>query len=73
MYNLWRELAHDAADLGFTLEPGEADRLELSMDVFERVFRGMECSVWQGLGFAVQTYQKRAWPVLHWLREQAQA
>jgi RHH-type proline utilization regulon transcriptional repressor/proline dehydrogenase/delta 1-pyrroline-5-carboxylate dehydrogenase len=60
-----------SAGIGFTLDAEEVDRLELSLDLFERVFRGMEGSTWQGLGFAVQTYQKRAWPVLHWLRELA--
>ncbi len=60
-----------SAGIGFTLDAEEADRLELSLDLFEQVYRGLQGSSWQGLGFAVQTYQKRAWPVLHWLRQLA--
>ena len=59
------------AGIGFTLDAEEADRLELSLDLFESVFRDMQGSSWQGFGIAVQTYQKRAWPVLHWLRQLA--
>jgi RHH-type proline utilization regulon transcriptional repressor/proline dehydrogenase/delta 1-pyrroline-5-carboxylate dehydrogenase len=60
-----------AANIGFTLDAEEADRLELSLDLFELVFQEMQGSSWQGFGFAVQTYQKRAWPVLQWLRQLA--
>jgi RHH-type proline utilization regulon transcriptional repressor/proline dehydrogenase/delta 1-pyrroline-5-carboxylate dehydrogenase len=60
-----------SAGIGFTLDAEEADRLELSLDLFEMVFRGLQGSSWQGFGFAVQTYQKRAWPVLQWLRQLA--
>jgi len=60
-----------SAGIGFTLDAEEVDRLELSLDLFETVFRGLQGSSWQGFGFAVQTYQKRAWPVLQWLRQLA--
>ncbi|MEN8760788.1 MAG: bifunctional proline dehydrogenase/L-glutamate gamma-semialdehyde dehydrogenase PutA [Thiogranum sp.] len=60
-----------AAGIGFTLDAEEADRLELSLDLFETAFRELQGSSWQGFGFAVQTYQKRAWPVLQWLRQLA--
>ncbi|MEA2081109.1 MAG: bifunctional proline dehydrogenase/L-glutamate gamma-semialdehyde dehydrogenase PutA, partial [Pseudomonadota bacterium] len=60
-----------SAGIGFTLDAEEADRLELSLDLFEKVFLGLQGSSWQGFGFAVQTYQKRAWPVLQWLRQLA--
>jgi len=60
-----------AAGIGFTLDAEEADRLELSLDLFEMVFRELQGSSWQGFGFAVQAYQKRAWPVLQWLRQLA--
>ena len=47
-------------DVGVTLDAEEADRLELSLDVFERVFAAPALEGWEGLGLAVQAYQKRA-------------
>ncbi len=56
-----------SAGIGLTLDAEEADRLELSLDIFELLLRELGSSAWQGLGMAVQTYQKRAWPMLQWL------
>ena len=69
------ELADAAAsaDLGLTIDAEEAERLELSLDVFEAVFRQGGRENWQGFGLAVQAYQKRALPVLEWLAELARA
>jgi RHH-type proline utilization regulon transcriptional repressor/proline dehydrogenase/delta 1-pyrroline-5-carboxylate dehydrogenase len=53
--------------LGLTIDAEEADRLDLSLDVFEKVFSDPRLEDWQGLGLAVQSYQKRALPVLQWL------
>lgn len=51
-----------AAGLNLTIDAEEAERLELSLDVFEalaaRVAR--HCPAWQGLGLAMQAYQTRA-------------
>ncbi len=68
-----RELAEIAAkaDLGLTVDAEEADRLELTLDVFEAVFREPAFRGWQGFGLAVQAYQKRAIPVLEWLADLA--
>lgn len=68
-----RELAEIAAqdDLGLTVDAEEADRLELTLDVFEAVFREPAFRGWQGFGLAVQAYQKRAVPVLEWLADLA--
>ncbi len=62
-------LAARAANIGLTLDAEEADRLELSLDVFAQVFGDARLAGWEGLGIAVQTYQKRALPVLHWLAD----
>ena len=51
--------------IGLTVDAEEADRLELSLDVLEAVFRTLEG--WDGLGLAVQAYQKRATAVIDWL------
>ncbi|MGD8614856.1 MAG: bifunctional proline dehydrogenase/L-glutamate gamma-semialdehyde dehydrogenase PutA [Gammaproteobacteria bacterium] len=56
-----------AAGIGLTLDAEEADRLDLSLDIFEALLAGLRDPTWQGLGLAVQSYQKRAWPLLEWL------
>lgn len=56
-----------AADIGLCIDAEEADRLELTLDVLERVFADDGLAGWEGLGCAVQAYQKRARPVLDWL------
>src|SRR5262249_13578711 len=49
------------------IEAEEADRLELSLDLFERLAADPVLARWDGLGFVVQAYQKRARPVIDWL------
>ncbi len=68
-------LAHAAhtACIGVTLDAEEADQLELSLDLFEAVYRDPTLAGWDGFGLAVQAYQKRAKPVLEWLVELARA
>ena len=55
-----------AAGIGLTLDAEEAERLELSLDLFERLVAESPAH-WEGLGLAVQAYQKRACPLLEWL------
>jgi RHH-type proline utilization regulon transcriptional repressor/proline dehydrogenase/delta 1-pyrroline-5-carboxylate dehydrogenase len=50
-----------ARNVGFTIDAEEADRLELSLDLIER-WPPTELAGWDGLGLAVQAYQKRALP-----------
>jgi len=57
-----------AAGIGLTVDAEEAERLELSLDLFEAVYRGLDHPQWDGFGLAVQAYQKRALPVLEWLQ-----
>ena len=54
-------------DLNFTIDAEEADRLELSLDLFAEIARAPELAGWDGLGLAVQAYQKRARAVIDWL------
>ena len=70
-----RELALKAskADVHFTIDAEEADRLELQMDVFEALLADDELfaprkdgSSWGGFGIAIQAYQKRARPLCEW-------
>ena len=56
-----------AHGIALTIDAEEAERLELSLDVFEAVYRAPEVAGWDGLGLAVQAYQKRAAPLVDWL------
>jgi len=53
--------------LGLTVDAEEADRLDLSLDIFEAVFSDPSLSGYEGFGLAVQAYQKRAREVIAWL------
>ena len=54
-------------EIGMTIDAEEAERLELSLEVFARVRRDASLRGWEGLGIAVQAYQKRALAVIDWL------
>ncbi|MGJ0426669.1 bifunctional proline dehydrogenase/L-glutamate gamma-semialdehyde dehydrogenase PutA [Methylocystis sp.] len=60
-------------DLVFTIDAEEADRLELSLDVFARVVDDPSLSGWGGFGLAVQAYLKRAKAVIDYLASLAEA
>jgi RHH-type transcriptional regulator, proline utilization regulon repressor / proline dehydrogenase / delta 1-pyrroline-5-carboxylate dehydrogenase len=72
-----RELALKAskADVHFTIDAEEADRLELQMDVFEALLAddGLFANGWSGFGIAIQAYQKRAAPLCDWVIAAARA
>ena len=61
------------AEVGVTLDAEEADRLELQLDIFERVFASPSLAGWEGFGLAVQAYLKRAPFVIDWLVQQSRA
>lgn len=56
-----------AANITVTIDAEEAERLEMSLDIFARVSADPALAGWPGLGLAVQAYQKRAMPVINWL------
>ena len=66
-------LAAKAHDLNLTVDAEEADRLELSLEVFAKLLAEPSLAGWDGLGLAVQAYQKRAPQVIDWLAEAARA
>ena len=72
-----RELALKAAqaDVHFTIDAEEADRLELQLDVFEALLADDELFAkgWGGFGIAIQAYQKRAAPLCDWVVDAARA
>src|SRR3990167_195097 len=53
--------------IGMTIDAEEADRLDLSLDIIEIVFSDTSLSGWNGMGLALQAYQKRAFFVIDWL------
>lgn len=61
------------ADLNFTMDAEEADRLEISLEIFRELAMAEELAGWDGLGLAVQAYQKRAPEVIRYIDELAQA
>jgi len=56
-----------ACGIALTIDAEEAERLEISLQVFERVYKQNELHGYEGLGLAVQTYQRRARDVLGYL------
>ncbi|WP_250657863.1 bifunctional proline dehydrogenase/L-glutamate gamma-semialdehyde dehydrogenase PutA [Alkalimarinus coralli] len=54
-------------DVGITIDAEEMDRLELSLDLFEKLYQSDEVRGWGNFGLVVQAYSKRALPVLTWL------
>ncbi|MBA2652136.1 MAG: bifunctional proline dehydrogenase/L-glutamate gamma-semialdehyde dehydrogenase PutA [Tatlockia sp.] len=54
-------------DIALTIDAEESERLDLSLDVIERVFNDDSLHNWQGFGMAVQSYQKRAFYLLDWI------
>ena len=47
-------------DIGLNIDAEEADRLEISLDLLEALCFAPELAGWNGIGFVVQAYQKRA-------------
>ncbi len=54
-------------NVGITIDAEEADRLELTMALFEVIYTKPLVRGWGKFGIVVQAYSKRALPVLCWL------
>ena len=59
-------LAH-SYDIGLNIDAEEAARLELSLDLLEALCGDAALAGWDGIGFVVQAYGKRAPFVVAWL------
>ncbi|WP_255424811.1 trifunctional transcriptional regulator/proline dehydrogenase/L-glutamate gamma-semialdehyde dehydrogenase [Acidovorax sp. FJL06] len=46
-------------DIGLNIDAEETDRLELSLDLLERLCHEPTLAGWNGIGFVIQAYQKR--------------
>ena len=64
--------AAKARGLAITIDAEEAERLDITLQVFAQVSVAPELAGWNGLGLAVQAYGRRAIPVLRWLKRVAQ-
>ena len=53
--------------IGLTFDAEETERLEISLALFAAVFGRPQFAKYEGLGLAVQAYQKRAPHVIDWL------
>jgi RHH-type proline utilization regulon transcriptional repressor/proline dehydrogenase/delta 1-pyrroline-5-carboxylate dehydrogenase len=54
-------------DIGLNIDAEEAERLDLSLDLLEAACFAPDLKGWNGIGFVVQAYQKRAPAVLDYL------
>jgi RHH-type proline utilization regulon transcriptional repressor/proline dehydrogenase/delta 1-pyrroline-5-carboxylate dehydrogenase len=54
-------------DINLAIDAEETERLEISLDLFADLVADPEQTGWNGLGFVVQCYQKRARPVIDWV------
>jgi RHH-type proline utilization regulon transcriptional repressor/proline dehydrogenase/delta 1-pyrroline-5-carboxylate dehydrogenase len=60
-------------DLNFAIDAEEADRLVISLKLFERLAREPALAGWNGLGIVVQAYQKRALETIEGLADLARS
>ncbi|MGX3022143.1 bifunctional proline dehydrogenase/L-glutamate gamma-semialdehyde dehydrogenase PutA [Ursidibacter sp. B-7004-1] len=58
-------------DIGLNIDAEEADRLELSLDLMDRLLADPDLAGFNGIGFVVQAYQKRCPHVIDYLIEKA--
>ncbi len=65
-------LARDAG-IGLTVDAEEAERLEMSLSIFQAAAADPTLKDWDGLGMAVQAYQRRAPAVIAWAEALAAA
>jgi len=69
LYPIVEQLVAEArtAGIGVTLDAEEADRLELSLLLVDKLLTSEATRGYAGFGLAVQAYQKRAYSTIEWL------
>jgi len=75
LYPRLRSLAIRARkwDVGLNIDAEESERLDISLDLLETLCHDPALEGWNGIGFVVQAYQKRAYATLQWIVELARA
>jgi RHH-type proline utilization regulon transcriptional repressor/proline dehydrogenase/delta 1-pyrroline-5-carboxylate dehydrogenase len=58
-------------NIGLTIDAEESERLDLSLDILRALCENPALQNWNGLGFVIQAYQKRAPAVIDWIRSLA--
>jgi RHH-type proline utilization regulon transcriptional repressor/proline dehydrogenase/delta 1-pyrroline-5-carboxylate dehydrogenase len=61
--------ASKKAGIGCTIDAEEAERLDISLDIIDAVAADPSLKDWDGLGLAIQAYQKRCLPLIDWLAD----
>jgi len=64
-------LAAKQAGIAVAIDAEEASRLDIEMHLFEALIADPVFTGWNGIGFVVQAYQKRAFCLIDWLAGQA--
>ncbi len=59
------------AGIAVAIDAEEASRLDIELMLFEKLISDTRFAGWNGIGFVVQAYQKRAFYVIDWLAELA--
>ena len=69
LYPVLRQLALQARgqDIGLNIDAEESDRLELSLELLERLCFEPALAGWNGIGFVIQAYQKRCPQVIDYV------
>ena len=69
LYPRLRSLALRARkhDIGLNIDAEEAERLELSLDLLQRLCHESALAGWHGIGFVIQAYGKRCPALVDWL------
>ena len=69
LYPILRDLVVMARqyDIGINIDAEEADRLEISLDLLEKLCFDPQLAGWNGIGFVIRAYQKRCPVVVDYL------
>ena len=59
------------AGIAVAIDAEEASRLDIEMILFEQLLADPQFAEWNGIGFVVQAYQKRAFYLIDWLAQLA--
>lgn len=65
IFLLAKQACHN--NVPITIDAEEAEKLEFTLEIFTKLKKEKEFSQWNGLGLAVQSYQKRAFGIIHYL------
>ncbi len=60
-------------DISLTIDAEESERLDISLDILAKISSDSALVGWNGLGLAVQSYQKRAYSLLDTLIDMAES